>query len=150
MCRKSEQDDSVYGADGRAAAAIVKKIDTAKKIDNQPRFRGMADTPNERLTTVLQEALDIAGGMDRYLTEVCSPATDAAAQLGRATETAPWGELHVRRHRRPPLPTRVLPRHSPRPARATHRTRARRCSASRTRGRPTLSRRRRSRCSRTC
>ena len=54
MCRKSEQDDSVYGADGRAAAAIVKKIDTAKKIDNQPRFRGMADTPNERLTTVLR------------------------------------------------------------------------------------------------
>ena len=118
MCRKSEQDDSVYGADGRAAAAIVKKIDTAKKIDNQPRFRGMADTPNERLTTVLQEALDIAGGMDRYLTEVCSPATDAAAQLGRATETAPWGELHVRRHRRRRYPARVLPRHSPRPARA--------------------------------
>ena len=149
MCRKSEQDDSVYGADGRAAAAIVKKIDTAKKIDNQPRFRGMADTPNERLTTVLQEALDIAGGMDRYLTEVCSPATDAAAQLGRATETAPWGELHVRRHRRPPLPTRVLPA-THRGPRATHRTRARRCSASRTRGRPTSSRRRRSRCSRTC
>jgi hypothetical protein len=152
MCRKSEQDDSVYGADGRAAAAIVKKIDTAKKIDNQPRFRGMADTPNERLTTVLQEALDIAGGMDRYLTEVCSPATDAAAQLGRATETAPWGELHVRRRCPPPLPRA---RATPPPAthrgpRARRRTRARRCSASRTRGRPTSSRRRRSRCSRTC
>ena len=127
MCRKSEQDDSVYGADGRAAAAIVKKIDTAKKIDNQPRFRGMADTPNERLTTVLQEALDIAGGMDRYLTEVCSPATDAAAQLGRATETAPWGESTQRR-RPPPLPRGMLPRHSPSPRAAQDA--GRRCSAS--------------------
>ena len=33
----------------------------------------MPDTPNERLVTVLQEALDVAGGMDPYLLQVCTP-----------------------------------------------------------------------------
>ena len=33
--------------------------------------------------------------MDRYLSEMCSPASEAATALGHATETAPWGELHM-------------------------------------------------------
>ena len=54
----------------------------------------MPDTPNERLVTVLQEALDVAGGMDKYLTEVCPPASDAATTLGKATEDADWGSMY--------------------------------------------------------
>ena len=33
--------------------------------------------------------------MDRYLGEMCSPASKACEELGHATETAPWGELHM-------------------------------------------------------
>ena len=54
----------------------------------------MPDTPNERLVTVLQEALDVAGGMDPYLLEVCTPASDACEKLGKATEDADWGALY--------------------------------------------------------
>ena len=54
----------------------------------------MPDTPNERLVTVLQEALDVAGGMDPYLLEVCTPASDACEKLGKATEDADWGSLY--------------------------------------------------------
>merc|ERR1719324_2307936 len=32
--------------------------------------------------------------MDRYLGEMCTPASEAASALGHATETAPWGKLH--------------------------------------------------------
>jgi len=55
----------------------------------------MPDTPNERLVTALQTALDVAGGMDPYLTEMVSPASDATTKLGRATEEADWGALHA-------------------------------------------------------
>lgn len=53
----------------------------------------MPDTPNERLVTVLQEALDISGSLDPYLTEMCTPASEAAETLGKATENADWGAL---------------------------------------------------------
>ena len=29
------------------------------------------------------------------VSEMCSPASEAATALGHATETAPWGELHM-------------------------------------------------------
>merc|ERR1719267_174390 len=32
--------------------------------------------------------------MDRYLSDMVSPASEAAKALGDATETAPWGELY--------------------------------------------------------
>merc|ERR1719267_295017 len=33
--------------------------------------------------------------MDRYLSDMVSPASEAAKALGEATESAPWGELHA-------------------------------------------------------
>ena len=50
--------------------------------------------PFTRVRTLAEEALDIAGGQDRYLSDMVSPATEAAKALGDATETAPWGDLH--------------------------------------------------------
>lgn len=47
-----------------------------------------------RIPLHAEEALDIAGGQDRYLSDMVSPASEAAKALGDATETAPWGELH--------------------------------------------------------
>ena len=121
QCRAEEQNASVFGKDAKAVVLTDDK--PAKPLENQPRFNGMADTPNERLTTVLrahltrtattpsagrtsrthpptrtltlaEEALDIAGGQDRYLSDMVSPASEAAKALGDATETAPWGDLH--------------------------------------------------------
>ena len=94
--RASEQNASIFGHKGKdvyAATKVPVKVPTL--MDEHPRrFRGMPDTPNERLVTVLQEALDVAGGLDPYLTEVCSPASPAAEALGKATEDADWGKLH--------------------------------------------------------
>ena len=40
------------------------------------------------LTTVLQEALDVAGCLDKYLTVTCTPVAEAAAVFGKVTEDA--------------------------------------------------------------
>jgi len=90
MCRAEEQNASIFGHKGKAHAQAVPEI----ADEHPPRYRGMPDTPNERLVTVLQEALDVAGGMDKYLTEVCTPASDAATTLGKATEDADWGSMY--------------------------------------------------------
>ena len=85
-----EQNASIFGHKGKGDA----KIDMPVIPDEHPtRYRSMPDTPNERLVTVLQEALDVAGSMDPYLTEMCSPASKPAEELGKATETADWGGL---------------------------------------------------------
>jgi hypothetical protein len=75
--------------------ATPESISQALTDTHPPRYYGMPDTPNERLVVALQTALDVAGGMDPYLTEVCSPASEAASNLGRATETADWSALHA-------------------------------------------------------
>merc|ERR1719454_1401274 len=86
MCRAAEQNASVFGH------GVTKPI---MAIDLAPATPAtIPDTPNERLTTVLREALDISAGQDEYLTKMTSPATDAAKALGTATANAPWGELH--------------------------------------------------------
>jgi len=86
-----EQNASIFGHKGKAHDATVAPVIAD---EHPPRYRGMPDTPNERLVTVLQEALDVAGGMDKYLTEVCSPASDATHALGKATEDADWSSLY--------------------------------------------------------
>ena len=91
--RDTEQNASIFGHKGKASqsASISNKLDDV----HPPRYYGMPDTPNERLVTALQTALDVAGGMDPYLTDSCSPASEAASALGRATEEADWGSLHA-------------------------------------------------------
>ena len=90
-CRVAEeQNASIFGHKGKAQAQASPEI----ADEHPPRYRGMPDTPNERLVTVLQEALDVAGGMDPYLLEVCTPASDACNTLGNATETADWGAMY--------------------------------------------------------
>eukprot|EP00308_Calcidiscus_leptoporus_P024765 CAMPEP_0119374414 /NCGR_PEP_ID=MMETSP1334-20130426/30585_1 /TAXON_ID=127549 /ORGANISM="Calcidiscus leptoporus, Strain RCC1130" /LENGTH=597 /DNA_ID=CAMNT_0007392481 /DNA_START=28 /DNA_END=1821 /DNA_ORIENTATION=+ len=91
MSRVVEQLQSVFGKDARE-----KRInDGCDETDEHPkRFRAQADTPNERLVSVLQEALDVAGSLDPYLLQNVSPPSSAALALGEATEKAPWGDLH--------------------------------------------------------
>ena len=52
QCRAEEQNASVYGH-GKSVV-LIDNDGPAKPIENQPRYRGMPDTPNERLTTVLR------------------------------------------------------------------------------------------------
>jgi len=92
MNRAVEQNASIFGHKGSNKDAAMTMPDIAD--EHPPRYRGMPDTPNERLVTVLQEALDVAGGLDPYLTEMCSPASKAAEGLGKATEQADWGALY--------------------------------------------------------
>jgi len=87
MGRAEEQNASVFGQDGSKRMKLA-----PSSISSAPQT--IPDTPNERLVTVLREALDVASGQDKYLTEMCSPASEAAKALGTATETAPWAELH--------------------------------------------------------
>ena len=95
MCRAEEQNASVFGHKATVSLeATGHSPPAAADIVNQPRYTGMPDTPNERLTTVLQEALDVAAGQDLYLSNMCSPASNAATALGKATETAPWSDLY--------------------------------------------------------
>ena len=90
-CRVAEeQNASIFGHKGKAQAQASPEI----ADEHPPRYRGMPDTPNERLVTVLQEALDVASGMDPYLLEVCTPASEACATLGKATEDADWGSMY--------------------------------------------------------
>ena len=86
-----EQNASIFGHKGKAQSAAA---DPEIADEHPPRYRGMPDTPNERLVTVLQEALDVAGGLDKYLTEVCTPASDACNTLGKATEDTDWGSMY--------------------------------------------------------
>eukprot|EP00310_Coccolithus_braarudii_P018155 CAMPEP_0183340344 /NCGR_PEP_ID=MMETSP0164_2-20130417/6926_1 /TAXON_ID=221442 /ORGANISM="Coccolithus pelagicus ssp braarudi, Strain PLY182g" /LENGTH=603 /DNA_ID=CAMNT_0025510461 /DNA_START=45 /DNA_END=1856 /DNA_ORIENTATION=- len=92
MSRTVEQLASVYGK--HASENDGKRAYEAVPDEHPKRFRSQADTPNERLVTVLQEALDVAGSLDPYLLENASPASASATSLGEATESAPWGELH--------------------------------------------------------
>jgi len=92
MSRVVEQLASVFGKHARENAI---SCDRDEQADEHPkRFRSQADTPNERLVTVLQEALDVAGSLDPYLLQNVSPASSAANALGEATEKAPWSQLH--------------------------------------------------------
>ena len=78
MGRAAEQHASIFGHAGEAEAAAA---DTpSKPVQNQPRFSGMPDTPNERLVTVLQECAMVlspvhaSGGvaLARAQREVCN------------------------------------------------------------------------------
>lgn len=146
-----EQNASIFGHKGKNEDTDISA--PVIKDEHPTRYRGMPDTPNERLVTVLQEALDVAGGMDEYLTEVCTPASEAAHALGKATEDADWSGLYeagktsephphgISTPAQPPAQPCLL---SPPPSLAAQ------CSGSRTLGLRTWSRPRRSRCSRTC
>merc|ERR1719454_2443815 len=86
MCRAAEQNASVFGH------GVTKPI---MAIDLAPATPAtIPDTPNERLTTVLREALDISAGQDEYMSKMTTPETPACKALGEATATAPWGQLH--------------------------------------------------------
>ena len=54
--RASEQNASIFGHKGKDAQAAGAKAVTVPilKDEHSRRFRGMPDTPNERLTTVLR------------------------------------------------------------------------------------------------
>ena len=91
--RAAEQNNSIFGHANNGRKEEL--MDTRPPIPAPPRFTGLADTPQERLVNVLQEALDLAGGMDPCLVANTSPASESCSALGKATETADWEALHA-------------------------------------------------------
>jgi len=87
MCRATEQNASVFGHGGKPASFAI-------ETDALQQPRAIPDTPNERLVSVLREALNVAEGQDEYLAKMTTPASAASQALGKATATAPWDELH--------------------------------------------------------
>ena len=145
VSRRAEQAASVFGEGGSRPAGGREIRETPP-----PRFTGVADTPNERLVSVLQEALDISASQVRVDACMC------AGSRGRCVRPCPvidpyprtTASLRTRRRRRRRRRPSV-----PRPTRPTGPLSTRAGgpnSNSRASGRAMWSRRRRSRCSRTC
>ena len=91
--RAAEQNNSIFGHVNNDRKEEL--MDMRPPMPPPPRFTGLADTPQERLVNVLQEALDLAGGMDPCLVENTSTASEACCTLGKATETADWESYHA-------------------------------------------------------
>merc|ERR1711871_51853 len=88
----AEQNASVYGK-GATKSMMSKDVDVAAPDTFPPRFTSKPDTPMERLVCVLQEAMDVAGGMDPALRANTSPDSAECAELRNKTCTAPWSQL---------------------------------------------------------
>jgi len=88
----AEQNASVYGK-GATKSMLSTDVDVAAPDTFPPRFTSKPDTPMERLVCVLQEAMDVAGGMDPALRANTSPDSAECAELRNKTCTAPWSQL---------------------------------------------------------
>lgn len=87
-----EQASSVAGIRAHGAAA-AKAESSAPPSAQEVAF--VPDTPNERLTALLDEAASLSRGLDEYLVECTSAPSPEAAELERKTRGAPWDELHA-------------------------------------------------------
>ena len=64
--------------------------------EHPKRYRGMPDTPNERLRNLLDEAAALTRGTDDYLRKCTSAPSDAALALEKKTFEADWKGLFER------------------------------------------------------